>query len=500
MPAVECIGVSKQFDGVPVLRGASAKFLAGTVNILAGENGAGKSTLFKILAGQLVPDGGTISVCGERVTRFDPLVAQHLGISIIPQELLPIPDMRIYENLLIGRETYGNFGFLKRGQMIQQAREMLASVELDIDPSTPMRRLSIAATQLVEILKATSRNARIVLMDEPTSALSSRETEHLFRVIGQLKKRNGCILYTTHRMEEIRAIADTVAVLRDGQVIRQTPAAETNEQQIITDMVGREVVQLFPERKELGVKGAPMLVLRDFHVAGYPAPNSFELRRGEILGLAGLVGAGRSELLEAIYGIRHATGTIELDGVPLRLGHVPHSIERGLAMVPEDRKLAGILTSMSVLDNVTLPHLGSFCRWGGALENQKRRDKALKILDRTRVRYAHLGQEVGHLSGGNQQKIVLARWLITSSPKVLILDEPTRGIDVVARGELYRLIMELADNGVSILLASSDMPELLNLSHRVLVFRNGRVMGELSRCDLNQETILRLAMGVKREY
>jgi ribose transport system ATP-binding protein len=481
-----------------VLLGISARFFPGTVNVLAGENGAGKSTLFNILTGQLVPDGGTVIVYGDRVTHYNPLAAQHLGISIIPQELLPIPDMMVYENLLIGQEIRGRFGFLKRGQMIQQAREMLASVELDVDPTTPMRRLSIAATQLIEILKATSRNARIVLMDEPTSALSSRETEHLFRVIAKLKQRGTCILYTTHRMEEIEAIADTVVTLRDGRVIRHTPARETTEQQIITDMVGREVEQLFPERREVAANGTPVLVARNFHVSGYPAPNSFELQRGEILGLAGLVGAGRSELLEAIYGTRSAGGTIEIDGVPLRLGDVPQSIKRGLAMVPEDRKTAGIVTSMSVLDNVTLPHLDCFCRKAGLLETQKRRTKAKTVLDRTCVRYAHLSQKVGHLSGGNQQKIALARWLIDASPKVLILDEPTRGIDVVARGELYRLIMELADNGVSILLASSDMPELLNLSHRVLVFRNGRVMGQLGREELNQETILRLAMGVKQ--
>ncbi len=494
--AVECTRLSKGFDGVPVLRDISVRFQPGTVNVLAGENGAGKSTLFKLIAGHLTPDSGAISLFGRPVTRFDPMAAQAAGVSIIPQELAPIPEMMVWQNLLVGRERT-RFGLVRRRAMIDEASRLLADVGLDIDPTLPMKRLGVAATQMVEIIKATSRDSRIVLMDEPSSSLSSRESEQLFRVVGQLRGRGACILYTSHRMEEIERIADTVAIMRDGAVIRHAAAATLTESQIITDMVGREVAELFPDRHLAGAR-PPVLEVRDLRVAGYHSAVSFTLRGGEIVGLGGLVGAGRSEMLEAIFGLRPATGTVLLDGKPLRLGDMEGSIRSGIAFVPEDRKLAGVLTTMSILDNVTLPRLNRFTGPAGLIDNASRRRTSLDVLTRTGVRYTHLNQKVGHLSGGNQQKVALARWLVSGAPRVLILDEPTRGIDVGARGELYRLIMELADNGVAILLASSDMPELINLSHRVLVVRGGNVTGELGPHELDQERILRLAMGVAR--
>ncbi len=493
-PAVQCAGLSKGFEGVPVLRDIAVRFEPGTVNVLAGENGAGKSTLFKLIAGQLTPDAGTISLFGRRVTRFDPLAAQSLGVSIIPQELAPIPDMQVWQNLLIGRERTGLFGLVKRREMIATAAAMLAEVGLDIDPAQPMHRLGVAATQMVEIIKATSRDSRVVLMDEPSSSLSSNETEQLFRVIAQLRARGVCILYTSHRMEEIERISDTVAIMRDGAIIRHAPTSALTERQIIADMVGREITELFPDRA-IEAGRAPVLEVRDLHVAGFDSRVSFTLHAGEILGLGGLVGAGRSEMLEAIFGLRPATGHITLDSEPLRLGDMERSIRSGIAMVPEDRKLAGVLTTMSILDNVTLPHLRQFTGAGGLIDNASRRTRSLDVLERTRVHYANIGQKVGQLSGGNQQKVALARWLVTRAPKVLILDEPTRGIDVGARSELYRLINDLAAQGVAILLASSDMPELINLSHRVLVIRGGNIMGELGPDELDQERILRLAMG-----
>ncbi len=495
-PAIRCEGLSKSFDGVPVLRDVSVRFMPGTVNVLAGENGAGKSTLFKLISGQLAPDGGSLALFGEPVRRFDPKLAQAAGVSIIPQELAPIPEMRLWQNLLIGHESTGAFGLVRRKAMIEQARGLLAGVGLDLDPNTPMKRLGVAATQMVEILKATSWDSRIVLMDEPSSSLSSRETEQLFRVIGLLRARGTCILYTSHRMEEIEAISDTVAIMRDGAIIRHEATTALTERQIIADMVGREITELFPGRPATTTHaGGPVLAVRDLQVAGYDARVSFELRAGEILGLGGLVGAGRSEMLEAIFGIRPATGSVLLDGTPLRLGRMTESIRRGVAMVPEDRKLAGVLTSLSILDNITLPHLDRFTAAGGWINNAERRTRALDVLGRTRVAYATLNQRVGHLSGGNQQKVALARWLVTDPPRVLILDEPTRGIDIGARSELYRLINDLAAQGVAVLLASSDMPELINLSHRVLVMRGGGIMGELGRDELDQERILRLAMG-----
>ena len=492
--AIACENLSKGFDGVPVLREVSVRFMASSVNVLAGENGAGKSTLFKLIAGQLTPDGGSVSLHGVPMRRFDPKHAQALGVSIIPQELAPIPEMRLWQNLLIGHETTGPLGLVRRRAMIAQAAAMLESVGLSLDPAMPMRELGVAATQMVEILKATSWHSRIVLMDEPSSSLSSRETEQLFQVIAGLRSRGTCILYTSHRMEEIEAIADTVAIMRDGAIIRHEPSASLSEHQIITHMVGREITELFPDRTTAENHAEPVLRVHDLLVAGYDQRVSFTLRPGEILGFGGLVGAGRSEMLEAIFGLRPASGSVTLDGTPLKLGDMGQSIRRGIAMVPEDRKLAGVLTSLSILDNITLPHLDRFTAFG-LLDNPRRRSKALDVLKRTRVVYATLGQRVGHLSGGNQQKVALARWLVTGAPRVLILDEPTRGIDVGARSELYRLINDLADQGVAILLASSDMPELINLSHRVLVMRGGGIMGGLGKHELDQERILRLAMG-----
>jgi ribose transport system ATP-binding protein len=493
--AISCTALSKAFDGVPVLRDISVRFMTGSVNVLAGENGAGKSTLFKLIAGQLTPDGGSLSLHGRPIRRFDPKQAQAMGVSIIPQELAPIPEMQLWQNLLIGHETTGVFGLVKRRRMIEQAAAMLGSVGLDLDPTMPMHKLGLAATQMVEILKATSWDSRIVLMDEPSSSLSSRETEQLFRVIRMMRGRGTCILYTSHRMEEIEAISDTVAIMRDGAIIRHEATSALTEQEIITDMVGREITELFPDRRVERNVAEPMLSVQGLRVEGYSQSVSFTLRPGEILGFGGLVGAGRSEMLEAIFGLRPATGTVMLDGKPLPLGDMTQSISRGIAMVPEDRKLAGVLTSLSILDNITLPHLDRFTGMLGLVDNPKRRTRALDVLERTQVLYATLGQRVGHLSGGNQQKVALARWLVTGMPRVLILDEPTRGIDVGARSELYRLFNELAAQGVAILLASSDMPELINLSHRVLVMRGGGIMGELGRDELDQERILRLAMG-----
>ena len=497
-PALAFNRLCKGFDGIPVLREITARFMPGTVNVLAGENGAGKSTLFKIISGQLAPDSGILTVKGVPVLVYDPRYARGLGISIIPQELLPIPDMKVWQNLLVGRERVSALGFLKRREMVAEARRLLEEFHLDIDPDAPMRRLGVAATQMIEIIKATSRDSDLVLMDEPSSSLSSRETEELFRAIRMLRARGACILYTSHRMEEIEQISDTVAIMRDGAFIRQAPTSTLTERQIIADMVGRDIEDLFPGRTA-GARRQAVLEVRDFRVAGYAASTSFTVHAGEIVGLGGLVGAGRSELLEAIFGLRKAAGEVTLDGTPVARSSPADSIQRGIAFVPEDRKLAGVLTSLSILDNVTLPHLAGFTGAAGFVDNAARRAQTLDVLKRTRTKYARLGQVVAHLSGGNQQKIALARWLVTGTPRLLILDEPTRGIDVGARSEIYRLIHDLAASGVAVLLASSDMPELINLSHRILVMRGGAIVGELTRDAVNQEDILRLAMGKTRD-
>ena len=497
-PALAFDRLCKGFDGIPVLRDITARFMPGTVNVLAGENGAGKSTLFKIISGQLTPDSGMLTIKGVPVLHYDPRHARARGVAIIPQELLPIPDLKVWQNLLVGRERVSALGFLRRREMVAEARRLLEDFDLQIDAEAPMRRLGVAATQMIEIIKATSRDSDLVLMDEPSSSLSSRETEALFRAIRLLRARGACILYTSHRMEEIEQISDTVAIMRDGAFIRQAPTATLTERQIIADMVGRDIEDLFPGRS-LGARGAPVLELRDVRVAGHAARTSFTVHAGEIVGLGGLVGAGRSELLEAIFGLRAAEGEVRLDGVPVPRSSPAAAIRRGIAFVPEDRKLAGVLTSLSILDNVTLPHLGSFTGASGFVDDAARRAKTRDVLERTRTKYARLGQAVAQLSGGNQQKVALARWLVTATPRLLILDEPTRGIDVGARSEIYRLIHDLAEAGVAVLLASSDMPELINLSHRILVLRGGAIAGELARDHADQESILRLAMGRTRD-
>ena len=492
--AIVCDNVSKGFDGVPVLLGITISCRPGSVNVLAGENGAGKSTLFKIISGQIAPDGGSLSIFGQRVRRFTPRHSQQLGVSIIPQELASLPDMAVWENLFIGRELCAGPGMLRRQEMIRQAGRLLADFGVDVDPNAPMRSLNIAEAQMIEIIKATTRDARIVLMDEPSSSLSRTETERLFQVIRQLRAKGVCVLYVSHRLEEIEAIADTVSILRDGRLVRSAPAAEMTERQIITEMVGRDLQAFFPNRPAL-TSGATVLDVEGLRLDEAGPSVSFSVRRGEILGLGGLVGAGRSEMLEALFGIRRANGRVLLDGQPLCLGRPSESIRRGVAFVPEDRKRAGVLTSMSVLDNTTLPQLFHMTRIGGVVLNDLRERRALDILGRMLVRYSGLGQKVANLSGGNQQKVALSRWFAACEPRLLLLDEPTRGIDVGARSEIYQFIDELAARGLAIVLASSDMLELINLSHRVLVMRGGAVMGELAKDELQQERILRLAMG-----
>src|ERR1700730_9205740 len=495
--SIACDGISKQFDGVPVLTGIRANFQAGAVTVLAGENGAGKSTLFKIIAGQLTPDGGELRLFGDLVTHFSPRHAQRLGVSIIPKELLPVKDLTVYENLLLGSEIVGPLGFLNRRRMMEAANQLITEFGADLDPRTSMRRLNVASTQLVEIIKAISRQAKIILMDEPTSSLSEHEIQRLFRAIQFLKKRGVTILYTTHKMEEIAAIADDVAVLRDGVLIRHCPVVETDQHRIITDMVGREVEDLFPHRDWSPRAEAPILEVNDFQVRGYRARHNFRVHRGEIVGLAGLIGAGRSEMLEAISGTRRSTGQLKIEGRSIPLRKPMAAIRAGIATVPEERKSAGLVLSMSVLDNMTLPRVDSYSSVAtGFLRERQSRQNAQELLKTMRVRYSRLGQQVAHLSGGNQQKIVLARWLMSQNPTLFILDEPTRGIDVGAKAEIYKLIVDLADDGLAVLLASSDMNELMNLSHRVLVFRHGAIVAELDRENLDQETVLRLAMGI----
>jgi ribose transport system ATP-binding protein len=496
--ALECQELVKAFGGVPVLKGVSLSLEPGTLTALAGENGAGKSTMMKIATGQVRPDRGQVLVDGAPLPSGDPQAAHRLGVAIIPQELAPIMEMKVYENLFIGRELHNRSGLLDRRAMARQAREMLAVFEVDIDPQAQMRKLPVGLRQLVEIAKSVGGGAKVLLLDEPTSAISDREVEGLYVVVRTLREQGVAMLYATHKMEQIRALADRVVVLRDGGMVMDQPISEISDDDIVHAMIGRELDELFPLVHEPTAEIA--LEVKGLHVEGYARPIDLTVRRGEILGLAGLVGAGRTELLEAIFGVRKSTaGTISIAGRPVKRHSPAESITHGMALVPEDRKGAGAVLSMSVLDNGSLPRLTQFTM-AGWLQQRSRGRAVEQAMGSVRLRSRGMTQQVGTLSGGNQQKVVLARWL-TGHVDVLLLDEPTRGVDVGARSEIYRIITDLAASGMAVIMASSDMPEVLSLSHRAFVMREGDIAGELDRAALSapdvQDTIFRLAAGLE---
>lgn len=482
---LECLDIEKSFGGVPVLKGVSLTLQYGSVTALAGENGAGKSTLMKIASGQYRADSGSVTVAGRQLHAGSMADAHRLGVAIVPQELASIPDMTVYENLFVGQEIR-RAGLLDRRAMIRRAREALQVFEVDIKVTAPMRSLPVGLQQIVEIVKATRTGATVLLLDEPSSAISEREIEGLYGVVRRLRSQGVAIVYTTHKMEEIRALADRAVVLRDGSLVLDQSMQETTDDEIVTAMIGRDLGTMFPALPDAGA--GPVLVITGLQVAGAGAPVSMTVRRGEILGLAGLVGAGRTELIEGIFGVRGTTGgTITVSGRKVRRGMPSDAIRAGMALVPEDRKNSGAILGMSVLDNGTLPRLDQFSI-AGWLIGRGRAEKIGVAMDSVRLRSRGLGQEVGTLSGGNQQKVVLARWL-TADVKVMLLDEPTRGVDIGARSEIYRIITELAASGMAVVMASSDMPEILGLAHRAFVMRDGLVAGELSRADLEQSTV-----------
>ncbi len=493
---LRCVDIHKSFGGVPVLEGISLELEPGTVTALAGENGAGKSTLMKIISGQYSADHGSVAVGDTTLASGNTRDAVRHGVAIVPQELASIEDMTVYENLFVGRELKTG-PFLNRRAMIDEARDALAVFGVEINPSARMGSLSVGLRQIVEIVKAARTGAQVVMLDEPTSAISEREVEGLYKVVRQLREHGVAMVYTTHKMAEIRAIADRVVVLRDGGLILDKQIGDVSDDEIVTAMIGRELDALFPDRPTPGTD--PVLEVRDLQVAGAKGPVSFTVNAGEIVGLAGLVGAGRTELLEAVFGARASTaGEITVRGKVVKRNHPAAAITAGMAMVPEDRKLSGVVLSMSVLDNGTLPRLSSFSL-AGWLRGKARNKAVSDVMSSVRLRSRGLGQEVGTLSGGNQQKVVLARWL-TGDVNVLLLDEPTRGVDVGARSEIYRIVTEFAAQGMAVLMASSDMPEIVGLSRRAFVMRGGTFVGELDRDALDhpevQESVFRLATAL----
>ncbi|MBN1086247.1 inositol transport system ATP-binding protein [Klebsiella pneumoniae] len=488
--ALEAEGISKFFPGVKALSNVSFRIKPGTVHALMGENGAGKSTLMKCLIGIYRPDEGLIRIKGEPVQFTDTLDALRSGISMIHQELNLVPHMTVAENIWLGREPM-KFGFVDHGKLNRLTKDLLVKLNIRLRPDQMVGDLSIASQQMVEIAKAVSWNSDIVIMDEPTSALTETEVAHLFTIIRDLRSQGKAIIYISHKMDEIFAITDEVSVFRDGAWVGSNETANYTRQSLITQMVGRELTQLFP--KTDSNIGEDVLTVRNLTRNGVFQDISFSVRRGEILGVAGLVGAGRSEVMESLFGMTSTdSGEILIDGVPTTIDSPASAIEKGLAFLTEDRKKSGLFLVLSVMENMSIVKMTDYSAKGGFVNHGNMAKDCLEQIKRLNIKTPTMDQIINNLSGGNQQKVLIARWLL-AQPKILILDEPTRGIDVGAKAEIYRLISELASRGVAIIMVSSELPEIIGMSDRVMVMHGGRITGILDKEDADQETILSLA-------
>ena len=479
--------ISKAFPGVQALQSVDFELREGEVHALVGENGAGKSTLIKVLAGVHRPDTGTVWLQGRPLHARSPRDMMDAGVRVIYQELHLVPGLSVAENLFLGREPIrsGTRGVVNWSEMYQQSEAILKRFGLRIDPRAKVGQLGVAYQQIIEIAKAVSCAARVVVMDEPTAALTERETEQLFGIIRDLRKQQVSIVYISHRLEEIQRIADRVTVLRDGRHIITARQNDLPSEQIIRHMVGRSVDEYYP--KEALPKGKVLLEVEDLSRHGVCRNVSFQLRSGEILGLAGLVGSGRTEIAELLFGRRRSDcGTIRIAGQPIRVRSPRHAIQHGLGLIPEDRKRDGLVLAMSVFDNATLAILKrhSVC---GVVRRQRLAHLVQQATKEIRLKAASPAHQVKNLSGGNQQKVVLAKWLLHDC-QIYIFDEPTRGVDVGAKREIYRLMEELARRGAGIIMISSDLPEVLNMSDRILVVREGQIAGELQRGEVARPT------------
>lgn len=490
---VELRDIEKAYGGVPVLKHARFRLTAGEIHGLVGENGAGKSTLMKILAGEVERDAGQILWSGQTPRIHTRKDAAQLGINMIHQELNLAPHLTVAENIFLGHEPRRR-GLLDQAREAADARTALEELGFDLDPLTPVRKLSPAQRQLVEIARAVARATRLVIMDEPTSSLSAKEVDELFAVIRQIQARGTSVIFVTHRLEELAQIADRVTVLRDGETVHEGPMPRNDFSGLIKAMVGRDLKDFFPPRTASPAEPAspPALEVRNLGRTPGFEEVSFSVRHGEIVGLAGLVGAGRTELAEAIFGAAPADrGQIFIDGKEAAIRSARDAIRHGLAFLTEDRKRTGLALNLPIAQNLTLAHLSAIVR-RGRLDLGKEEQVASGFLDRLRIRATSVNQKVGRLSGGNQQKVVIAKWLFREA-RILLFDEPTRGVDVGAKAEIYRLVRQLADQGAAILMISSELPEILGMTDRVLVMRNRRLVKDLVTAQTNQEEIIRYA-------
>ncbi len=493
MSLVSLQQVSKAYGGVRALHGVDLDIGAGEVHALCGENGAGKSTLIKILGGVIRPDEGKVLVGGELQGRGSVRLAELSGVSVIHQESVAFPHLNAVDNLFVGRELKNRVGLLDRRRMRAQTTEILEQLGERLDVDCPVERFPLAQRQMIAIARALLHNCRLLIMDEPTASLSGRETRVLFQQIERLRREGVSVLYVSHRLHEVFELADRVTVLRDGEKVATEDCSALDEDTLIQRMVGRSLIAKKERENPIDRQCEPLLAVRGLTRAPDFSDITFDVFPGEIVGLGGLVGAGRSEVARSLFGVDwYDRGGVEIAGLPLVPGSVVASCKAGVALVPEDRQMEGLIQDMSILDNVNLPWFLRLSRMGW-LSRRRLLKSGSKSVERLGVRFGDIGDAVSSLSGGNQQKVVLGKWL-SAKPQVLILDEPTRGVDVGAKEEVYELVEKLADGGIAILLISSDLPELIRLSDRIIVMCGGRVSGELGREAICEEAVLRLSL------
>lgn len=487
---VELKHITKSFSGVKALDDVSFNLKSGEVMALLGENGAGKSTLMKILSGVYTRDYGEMKILGETIGNLTPKKAQELGVAIIHQEISMCPHLSVTENIFLGREK-AHSDILSNKEMDREAKKILDKMNIDISPDTIVGELSVSKQQMIEIAKAVSTNAKILIMDEPTSALTSREINELFDIIKKLRNEGCGIVYISHRLEELQHIVDRVTIMRDGKYITSMDFKDTTMTEIISNMVGREIKEKFP--RVTCKKGKKILEVKNLSSGRLVKNVSFDIYEGEIIGIAGLIGAGRTETTRAIFGVdSKETGEIILDGKNIRINKPLDAIKAGIVLAPEDRKKDGLCTKLSIRENVSLPNLDLICSKFGIVNKKKEKDMTNKAVEDFKVKLASIELNAGSLSGGNQQKIVVGKWLARNS-RVVIFDEPTRGIDVAVKVEIYNLMNKLKQDGIGVLFISSELPEIMGISDRILVMCDGRITGELDIAEATQDLILEYA-------
>lgn len=489
---IEMRGIDKSFGSNQVLKQAGFTLESGEVHALMGENGAGKSTLMKILTGVYTKDAGTVLVDGKEVNYKNPQEAEKAGIVFIYQELNVMFDLTVEENLFMGKEIHGKFGICDKKAMQKKAQEALNTLGVNISPKTVMSELSVGQQQMVEICKALMANAKVIIMDEPTAALTQSETVALFKVIESLRKKGVSMVYISHRMEEIFELCDRITVLRDGSYIGVKNIPETNMNEIVKMMIGREIGERYPSRD---VKiGKEVLKVKGLTRKGTFHDVSFSVRAGEVLGVSGLMGAGRTEIMQAIFGnLSYESGTIEIYGRDVKISNPRQAMEHGIGFITEDRKTEGLMLNKSIRENISLCNLGRISK-SFVVSKEAEKDMVEEAIKEFHIKCFGPFHECNNLSGGNQQKVVLAKWILTN-PKILILDEPTRGVDIGAKKEIYSIINKLAAQGVAIIMVSSELPEVLGMSDNIMVVREGEVRGIISYEEANQERVMTLATG-----